>query len=107
MVMSNLPEVLRGSIAGEYQDLLQVVLLAEHPKHEKTHHKEEGCTGGELCRPYQTENSCPGDTCTQTCPDDCSDNGDTCGDSGCQGARKTAAFHPAVDGWSTPPELHL
>ena len=105
--MSDLPGILLGPIAHEHRDLMQVTWLAEHEKHEKTRHKEEGCTDGKMCRPVDTNNAtCSGDTCTVTCPADCSDNGNTCGDSGCQGKRNTAAFHPAVDGWSTPPELH-
>ena len=93
--MSDLPELLHGTIAQEHRDMLQAVWLSAEPKHEhKTHHKDCTVDCGE-----ETNN-----TCTPTCPDTCT-NGPDCSllPAVCPGKEKKAAFLPAVAGWSTPP----
>jgi|HubBroStandDraft_1064217.scaffolds.fasta_scaffold394638_2 hypothetical protein len=94
--MSDLPEMLHGTIAQEHREMMQAVWLSDAPKpEEKTHHHKD-CTRdcGE-----QTN-----DTCTPTCPQNCTD-GPNCDKH--PGKEYKAAFQPAVAGWSAPPPRHV
>jgi hypothetical protein len=92
--MSDLPEMLRGTIAYEHREMMQAAWLAEKrpcQPDEKTD-RHECSARPDFC---QTTTQVPeGAACTEgpTClPKDCG---------------KKTDFHPAVAGWSTPPELH-
>jgi len=90
--MSELPEMLRGIIAEEHQDIMQLWLSHEHePEHkheQKTHYGHEGCTGkhcpeatpppkgctaGASCGPHceaTPPNACSaGASCAKDCPE--------------------------------------
>lgn len=93
--MSQLPELLQGTISDGHLATMQEAWLAHEPGHEKKTHRGTDCTaqGG----PCKIEPTCDEREA------DCSVNQPTC-------EKKKAehkAFQPVVPGWSMPPELPL
>lgn len=87
--MSDLPEMLRGSIAEEYPEVSQPVFLSEE---EHKTHSSEGC------HLPQTNAGKAGCTISgKTCPIPCKP----------EITRAGKAFQPMLAGWWTPPAPHI
>jgi hypothetical protein len=93
--MSELPELLRGTISEGYTEMMEAAWLANEPHHEKKTHKGTECTnrGG----------ACQIDPTCDTTEPDCSVDQPTCGGD----KPEYKAFQPALHGWSMPPQLPL
>ena len=96
--MPNLPKMLTGAIALEFQDTVHAAWASA--EEEKKKHKEHSKSV------YECQ-SCG--ICADTVDDTCTVVGDTCS-AGCKAGtddcqKKKATFEPLVAGWSAPPPL--
>jgi hypothetical protein len=81
--MSDLPEMLCGTIAEEYDGMMRVA-ESEKPGPKSTEDPRT-CTQAPDCKPKTPGPTCPPPKCKDT----------------------KAAFQPALAGWSTPPALDI
>ena len=103
--MSELPELLRGAIAFEYQDVIGAAWMAakKAPKKKAPPKKQAPKERSHSVRPCDSCEICGdtvgGITCNRLC-----ETGDSCD---CPGTKKKKqkAFQPAAPGWSAPPPL--
>jgi len=101
--MRQLPELLSGAIAQEYQETIEAGWLASEPE------KGPGTPSNTIAPCEQT---CRAPLCDDdSLPVDCTVGGDTCPVTGCgkncTEKKYSAAFHPTLAGWSAPPALPL
>jgi hypothetical protein len=104
IAMQELPDILNGAIAQEFQETIQTGWLAAEYKHPGAPSDTIAPCDASCKAPDCDDSPLPAD-CTindQTCPlGECTNNGRLCHD------KKSAAFHPTLAGWSAPPALPL